>query len=340
MSDIEKRDSNTTMMALAALMFFSPFIHYMLRNWAIASQEQEKNFVLGYVKLGYINRIFLLATITSGVGNYFITSSFLSVVYAICIGIVLIILLVGSICILSNVSLTIQKDFSITFYDVGDKQDLILKFLPLYNVYLRYKLHNFWAPNRWVKESLLWRTFFVLLALTGHPLILSVIIVLRILRVATLMAGLDVLHIQAKSDINNLFFKNPEEIRWYFSGGILFLWKGIQKAWNKTLPIFTLQSCIDQEKEEYSRLYNISQSWEIWVEYLIGAGLAFLYRYFFRPDFTLRNNYIPLALICGRYFLMVVIWQHLPHIPLAREILMIISAPIRLLINKHTDVQK
>lgn len=74
---------------------------------------------------------------------------------------------------------------------------------------------------------MLWRTFFVLLALTGHPLTLSVIIVLRILRIATLMAGLDVLHIQAKSGISNLFIKNPEEIRGYVTGTLVFLVKGL-----------------------------------------------------------------------------------------------------------------
>ena len=95
------------------------------------------------MKLGYINRVFLLVTIASGIGNYFITSNILPIVYAIAIGIVLIILLVGSLCILSNVSLTIQKDFTLKFYEVGDKQSLLLKFLPLYNVYLRYKLHSF-----------------------------------------------------------------------------------------------------------------------------------------------------------------------------------------------------
>jgi hypothetical protein len=157
--------------------------------------------------------ILLAITIASGVANYFLSNAILSVAYAMSLGLVLIVLLVGTICVLSDVSLLVKNNLTVTFYTVGDKKSLLLTFLPLYNVYVRYTLHNFGEPNRWVKESLLWRTFFVLLALTNHPLILSVVIILLILRVATLMAGLDILHIQAKSSISNLFTKNPEEIR-------------------------------------------------------------------------------------------------------------------------------
>lgn len=131
------------MMSLAALMFFSPFVHYILRKESTPLNAQEKDFVRGYIKLGYINLILLVITIASGVANYFIDNAILQVAYAICIGLVLIVLLVGTICILSDVSLMIQKNFSITFYEVGDKKALLLKFLPLYNVYIRYKLHNF-----------------------------------------------------------------------------------------------------------------------------------------------------------------------------------------------------
>jgi len=163
----------------------------------------------------------------------------------------------------------IKKDFTITFYEVGDKQALLLKFLPLYNVYLRYQLHTFDAPNRRVKESLLWRTFFMLFAITNHPLVLSIIIVLWILRIATLMSGIDVLHIQAKSDISNLFFKNPEEIRGYLTGCIVFIAKSIAKIVHTPKGIFTLHTCIQAEKDEYSHLYNIKKNREIWIEYII-----------------------------------------------------------------------
>lgn len=339
MQQMESRDSNTTMMALAALMFFSPFMHYLLNKWSLTITQQDKDFVWWYIKLGYINRVFLVITIASGVGAYLVTSPFLNILYAICIGIVLIVLLVWSICVLSDVSLHIQKDFSLTFYEVGEKKLLLLKFLPLYNVYERYKLHSFGTPNRWLKESLLWRTFFVLLALTSHPLILSVIVVLRLLRITTLMAGIDVLHIQAKSDISNLFMKNPEEIRWYFTGTIVFLIKGIGKLFRSpTLPL-TITNCIQSEKDAYSRLYNVKRNREIWIEYFIGGWLLFVYRYFVRPDLSQWNYYLPLAVILGRYLIMLFVRWYLPSLPLAREIRLIISSPIRLLAHKRNDVQ-
>ncbi len=338
MEEKTSRDSNTTMMALAALMFFSPFMHYLLNKWSLTLSDQEKSFVRGYVKLWYINRVFLAITIASGIGNYFVTSAFLGVLYAICIGIVLIILIVGSLCVLSDVSLNITKDFSLTFYEVWDKKSLLLKFLPMYNVYARYKLHNFGTPNRWLKESLLWRTFFVLLALTGHPLILSVIVALRLLRITTLMAGVDVLHIQAKSDISNLFFKNPEEIRWYFTGAIIFLWKSIGKIFRAPAMPVTIANCIQSEKDAYSRLYNVKHNRNIWAQYIIGWGLLFLYRYLVQPDLTQWNYYLPLLVIMWRYVIMLVVRWYLPPLPLAREIRIILSTPFNFLAHKRNDV--
>jgi hypothetical protein len=339
MEENVKKDSNTTMMALAALMFFSPFMHYLLNKWSLTISDQEKGFIRGYVKLWYINRVFLAITIASGIGNYFVTSTFLRVLYAICIGIVLILLIVWSLCVLSDVSLNITKDFSLTFYEVWDKKSLLLKFLPLYNVYARYKLHSFGTPNRWLKESLLWRTFFILLALGGHPLILSVIVALRLLRITTLMAGIDVLHVQAKSDISNLFFKNPEEIRWYFTGTIIYLGKTIGKIFHVPATPVIIQNCIQSEKDAYSRLYNVKNNREIWLEYLIGWGLLFLYWYLVRPDLTQWNYYLPLIVIIWRYLIMLIVRWYLPSLPLAREIRIIISTPFRFLVHKRADVQ-
>ncbi len=345
MPEVEKKDSNKNMMALAALMFFSPFIHYVSTKRSLSSEENEKKFIRWYIKLGYLNLLFLLLAIAAGIGDYLLHSAFLQVMYTICIGIVLLILLVWTICILSNVSLTIGKTWTLTYYDIGERKSVIVKFLPLYNVYLRYALHEFWTPNRWLKESLLWRTFFVLLALTGHPIILSVIIVLLILRVATLTMGIDVLHLQTKMSINNLFTKNPEEIRWYVTGFVLFLLKGLWRMVRTSATPLSLHDCIEGEKIAYSRLYNITQSRTVRMEYLFALGLGFLYRYLIQPDMTQWTWYVPLALIAGRYLIMLFAWKHLPSIPVARELRLLVTfliiQPFRFLFmrSRHAQVQ-
>ena len=214
MVDVEKTDSNKTPLALAALMFFSPFIQHGLTSGSFSMNEQEKDFVSGYVKLGYLNLLFLLIAVGTGVGNYLANSHLLEIISTISIGILLIFILIGTICILANISLHIQKSVQIDYYDIGDnRQHVILKYLPLYNVYLRYKLHAFGAPNRWLKESLLRWTIAIVLMFTTSPYLVGTRIVLLILRVATLMGGIDFLHIEAKKQINYLFEKNPEELR-------------------------------------------------------------------------------------------------------------------------------
>ncbi|MEI8091049.1 MAG: hypothetical protein WCG98_02090 [bacterium] len=45
MPEVEKKDSNKNMMALAALMFFSPFIHYVSTKRSLSSEENEKKFI-------------------------------------------------------------------------------------------------------------------------------------------------------------------------------------------------------------------------------------------------------------------------------------------------------
>jgi hypothetical protein len=51
MVDVEKTDSNKMPLALAALMFFSPFIQYFLNRKSIPLSDEDREFISGYVKL-------------------------------------------------------------------------------------------------------------------------------------------------------------------------------------------------------------------------------------------------------------------------------------------------
>lgn len=332
MDEKKNRDSNTTMIALAALMFFSPFIQYLLKKWSLRLDEQERTFVRWYIKLGAIHRLFLILTIASGVAAYFVNTPFLRLLYAIFIGILLILLIVWTICVLTDVSLFVNKEFSVSFYAPGTKLALLLKFLPFYNIYARYHLHSFWSPNRWLKESLLWQTFFVLLAVTGHPLTLGVVFVLWILRISSLLAGIDVLHIKAKQDINAIFFKNPEEIRWYVTWTLAFCYKKCTSSASTTLT-----SSIQEAKQTYTHLYNVKTQKSIRIEYIIGSLLIRWYIVLRQPDFTHRTFLMPALLLWGRYIIMIITRWHLPSLPVARELFALWRFLFRLLFPKHTD---
>ncbi|MFA7718217.1 MAG: hypothetical protein WC875_05890, partial [Candidatus Absconditabacterales bacterium] len=101
----------------------------------------------------------------------------------------------------------------------------------------------------------------------------------------------------------------------------------------------SLSTAINEEKTAYSYLYNTKDTAKIWREYGIGLLLGIVYRYFLRPDFTSRTIYLPLALIIGRYLLMLVVWKHLPNLPIAREIRLLLTLlfiqPFRFLFARH-----
>lgn len=130
--------------------------------------------------------------------------------------IMLIVLLVGgTIGAMANIKL-LQEDETLLHYNKiqNDKSDIFLSFFPIYNIYQRYKLHNFEHPYRWAKESILWWTLFTIVIVATKSAVGSgFILTMIVIRVASLLSGIDVLDEQVKKKINNFFFKNPEELR-------------------------------------------------------------------------------------------------------------------------------
>jgi len=100
-----------------------------------------------------------------------------------------------------------------TYTVEGNKKEIIFKYLPIYNIYLWYKAHNFDKPNRRIEESILLRTLFVLVCMSGSVMISSIVLIFIILRIAALMSDIDFINNQIKQHLNKLFLKNPEEIR-------------------------------------------------------------------------------------------------------------------------------
>lgn len=148
--------------------------------------------------------------------NYLFDIKILSVTYTISIFILIGLLIISVVSILSDISLIKSTSHVSQGYTIeGNKKDIILKYLPIYNIYLRYQAHSFDKPNRWIKESLLRRLLFIIACMTGSITITSIIIILIILRVASLMSDIDILNTKTKYTINRFFLKNPEEIRGY-----------------------------------------------------------------------------------------------------------------------------
>ena len=322
-------DTNTkTQLSLAAALFFSPLVQNMLNNNTRDITDQEKDFIRGYIKFGYITLLFWVITITSWVMNYIFALDIFNVVYTVSIFLLVFLLAISVVSILSDISLLKWGDHAIQNYSVEwNKKDIIIKYLPLYNIYLWYKLHTFDKPNWRVKESLMLWMAFLILSLFGNILISSSALILIIFRISALMSDIDFINIPVKQWLNKLFLKNPEEIRWYFTGLCIYIGKSLAHI---VVPIqpYTLEEEIVQEKEAYSRIIDIQGNINILIEYILWIILAIWLVYTLHLDFTVRTYYAWFWLLITRYVVMIVQLKHLPHLPIAREIILLVQTII------------
>lgn len=326
MEETKVVDTNTkTQLSLAAALFFSPLVQNMLKKNTRDITEKDRDFIRGYIRFGYITILFWIITITTGVLNYLFMLKILNVTYTVSIFILILLLLVGIVSVLADISLVKWGDQDIKTYTVeGNKKDIIFKYLPIYNIYLWYKAHSFDKPNRWIKESILLRTLFFVVSMTGSVAISSIVLILLILRIAALMSDIDFLNIATKQWLNRLFSKNPEEIFGYITGFIVYLTKSLVHIFNKIQP-YNLEDEIAKEKEDYGRIIDIQGNVSIISEYILWVILFIGLVYIIKLDFTIRTYYAGLGLLTIRYLVMAIQLHHLPHLPIAREIMLLVK---------------
>ena len=329
-------DTNTkTQLSLAAALFFSPLVQHMLTANTRDITDQDKDFIRGYIRFGYVTILFWVITISAGVLNYLFPLSILSVTYTVSIFILVFLLLISIVSILSDISLLRWGDRSLQNYTIeGNKKDIIFKYLPIYNIYLRYTSHTFEKPNRRIKESILLRTIFLLLSMSGSVFLTSCIVILIVLRVASLMSDIDFLNTSTKQWLNRLFFKNPEEMIGYVSWFLVYLIKSLVHIF-APIQAYTLTEEITKEKSAYGRIIDIQNTnRNIIIEYILWIFLTIWLLYIAKVDFTVRTYYAWLSLLFARYLIMAIQLKHLPHFPLAREILLFIRGIGKLFTKK------
>ncbi|MFA6256082.1 MAG: hypothetical protein WC606_02760 [Candidatus Absconditabacterales bacterium] len=329
--EFKTADTNTkTQLSLAAALFFSPLVQNMLNNNTRDITDKERDFIHGYIKFGYITLLFGGIVIAAGVANYLFALNILSIVYTVSIFILIFLLIISVVSILSDIRLLRGKDSATEIYTIeGSKKDIILKYLPMYNIYLWYKSHSFDKPNWRIKESLLLWIVFLIASMTGNIMITTIVLILIVIRIAALMSDIDVLNTQTKQRLNKLFFKNPEEIRGYITGFSVYLAKSFTRIFTKG-QISSLTEEIAKQKEAYDHIIDIQGT--IIIEYILGILLTIGLVYLTKIDFTVRTYYAGFGLLIGRYLVMAFQLKHLPHLPVAREIMLLfkkIKSPFR-----------
>jgi hypothetical protein len=138
-------------------MFFSPLVNNILNKKNIEITNDDEKFIKWYIKLWYLLIIILSITLLTWLLNYNIQSEIIDILYNFSIISLTIILVAGSIGILTDTNILIwDKQVMDLYYEhiTSDKKEVLLNYIPIYNIYLWYTQHNFNEPNILIKTTL------------------------------------------------------------------------------------------------------------------------------------------------------------------------------------------
>lgn len=319
---IKASKSNRIQLSLSAVMFFSPFIQNIVGNANLELVKEDLSFVKWYIKLGYFNIILLIISIAFGTMSYFYDYLMVVWIYKIAVFILIGLLVMWILWIVTDINILWWEKKFFQYKEItNDKTNILFWFFPIYNIFMWYKVHTFDSPYRRAKESILRWLLFVLVALiTKSAWISSLILVLIIIRIVSLLSGIDLISDEIKKKVNKVFYKNPEEIRWYVSGWISFVIKKL--ALHSSLDNETqlnLDECIKDEKKKYEGLYTFQIENKLYIQYGILTLFLWMQIYVWILDSNQWIYIIPGVMIWLRYAVMYRKWKHLPNLPLLKE---------------------
>lgn len=139
-----------------------------------------------------------------------------------------------------------------------------------------------------------------------------------VLRLATLTYGMDYFSVSMKQQLQNLFRVNPEEIRSYVLATIQRTYTFVHKDAIQN----TYGELVEIHKATYTKLVSTEHQKQhmIWAERILALLIIGLVIYYTIIHGGLRLGVIVGILLVGRYLVMGYFWKHIPHIPLAKEI--------------------
>lgn len=308
--EIEKNiiSPETKLSAIAAVMFFSPFVKNRVKSNPTFSEE-ERNFISWYLQIWYVNLVFLTIVLISSWLNLFLVNWILSRIATIG-SIAIFIISVFSIFSCAN-DLPMWSENESIMQKIPHKWQLLKAYIPIINFILRFRQENYNMPYRRLKESILLRTSFIFWTLLlGNSLWLGILIII-VVRVVLLILNIDIVPISMKKAINSTFLCNPWEMMAYVSAPIA---SKIKKSDYET----TLQT----NKLWYAQW----QSFWIWIilQYILFLGVLFLlYRWI---SISLDNTILFIAMIL-RIIRIITFYIHkncFQKIPILSEIISLI----------------
>ena len=308
--EIEKNiiSPETKLSAIAAVMFFAPFVKNRVKSDPSFSEE-ERNFIAGYLQIWYINIVFLIIVLICSWLNIFLTNWILSRIITIW-SIAIFIISVFSIFSCVN-NLPMWNENESIMQNIPHKWQLLKVYTPIMNFLLRFRQENYNMPYRRLKESILLRTCFIFWTLLLWNSFWLGILIIILVRYVLLMLNIDIVPISMKKAINSIFLCNPWEIMAYISAPII---SKIKKS--------DYNAVLQSKKLWYAQW----QSFWIWIilQYILFIGVLFLlYRWI---NISLDNIILFIAMILWiiRIIMFYVYKKKFLKIPILHEIVSLI----------------
>lgn len=283
----ENIEKNKKQLALSSIMFFAPLIKNLITKNKLKNKLQS--YINGFINLWYIHILLLILTIIWQILFFQYQIELINYISTVFIAILTLSIIWSSLLILTDKQISHNtKEINI---------NALLSYIPLYNIYLWYKKHNFENPNKILKESIIIRIVFIILLQIN---IIAIYILSTIILIRVLMLTLNINIFYDK--LINIFTKNPEEIRGYITWYIAWIQN---KEYKKS---------IKTHKQKFEILFKIDNN-QIKIEYILLTILCLLwFRYWY-----IQNNIniiIAILFVILRYLILYLNWNHLPHIPI------------------------
>lgn len=300
--------SEAKLSAIAAVMFFSPFVKNRVKSDSSFSDE-ERDFIAWYVQIWFVNLVFLIFVLAASITNVFVVNWILSWVTMVW-SIAIFIISVFSLFACANDLSMWEKNESI-MQNIQHKWQLVKAYIPVVNFVLWFRQENYNIPYRWLKESILLWTFFVFWTLILWNSFGMWILIIIAVRLILLLLNIDIVPISMKKAINRMFLCNPWEIMSYFSA---FVVSKIKKV--------DYNMVLQARKQWYSQW----QKFGFWIifQYVLFLGLLFLlYRWI---DISRDNTILFIAWILWiiRVILFCVYKKSILRIPLLSEMVSLV----------------
>ena len=300
--------SDAKLSAIAWVMFFAPFIKNRIKKSEDFS-EDEKNFVYGYIQVWFVNLVFLIIVSIATLINFFEINWILNRIISIW-SVAIFIISVFSIFACAN-ELSMRGPNESLNQNIQHKWLILKSYTPILNFILRFRQENYNMPYRWLKESILLRTFFIFWTLLLWNSFGMWILIIIAIRIILLMINIDIVPLSMKKAINSTFSCNPWEMFAYIFAPIV---AKIKKSDYETILL--------ARKQWYQQWQNF-WIWIIIQYVLFFGGLFLLYR---NINISLDNTILFIAMFLRiiRVILFLIHKKTLLKIPILSEIVSLI----------------